>query len=229
MSNIVVISSFSQLVNSTRQLEATANDKRRKNKKQILLLERRLRTNREDETEKEEVGLFWLSITGRRVSPVDELDGVPSHHLAFLNQQRERERRIQTHMVLRVVHKMAAQSGDDGIAKQKGKNEKKRESVCVCVCLRRYHEYSLVLFPHQLLAVVLVVIVYDFGRRLALLLLFLLRLLFLPLPLSLSLSLSGWMCRKVGGGLCRPWIYRSIHLSTPSSFFVFFLLFCGTQ
>ena len=33
--------------------------------------------------------------------------------------------------------------------------------------LRQYHEYSLGLFPHQLLAVVLVVIVYDFGRRLS--------------------------------------------------------------
>lgn len=52
---------------------------------------------------------------------------------------------------------------------------------------------------------------------------------FLVVFFFLLFALSGWMCRKVGGGLCRPWIYRSIHLSTASLFFVFFLLFCCTQ
>ena len=49
MSNIVIISSFSQLVNSTRQLETTGTTGEEGIKKQILLFERRLLTDREDE------------------------------------------------------------------------------------------------------------------------------------------------------------------------------------
>ena len=135
-------------------------------------------------------------------------------------------------MVLRVVHKMAAQSADDGIAKQKGKNTKKRERVCVsaavpwifsrtlsssassrcscCYCLWFWQASSLSLSSVFLVVFFSFVVVFFFF-------------------FLLLFALSGWMCRKVGGGLCRPWIYRSIHLSTASLFFVFFLLFCCTQ
>jgi len=54
---------------------------------------------------------------------------------------------------------------DDGcIAKQKGKRRRRRREN-----MWQYSHHSLLLFPHQLL----VVIVYSFGRRLALPLLFL--------------------------------------------------------
>ena len=53
--------------------------------------------------------------------------------------------------------------------KEKSKRERERPSEKETENGWQFYHHSLLLFPHQLLAVVVVVIVYRFGRRLALL------------------------------------------------------------